>query len=242
MMKEKKRMNKQRRIKYIIYSFVCLIFGFILSYSYSQSKISRDANQSLTTNQKKQEDILRKELLEKQEKTVELEERLIDTQLELAALEKELFLEKEGYPEKVDEVNKYRLFLGKINVKGQGVEVTLTDGDFVPSENVNDYLVHEQHVFAVVNELYISGAKAIAINGQRIHHGSYIVCSGPVITVDGNPFPAPFVISAIGDSDVMTASLELQGGIRDQLVNENITFKLEKKKQLMMNAISGDMS
>ncbi|MGE6378227.1 DUF881 domain-containing protein [Peribacillus muralis] len=29
--------------------------------------------------------------------------------------------------------------------------------------------MHEQHVFKVVNELYISGAEAAAINGQRLN-------------------------------------------------------------------------
>ena len=32
---------------------------------------------------------------------------------------------------------------------------------------------------------------------------SYIKCTGPVITVDGRTFPAPFVIEAIGDMNVL---------------------------------------
>ena len=51
--------------------------------------------------------------------------------------------------------------------------------------------------------LYISGASAIAINGQRLSHDSYILCNGPVIEIDGHQHPAPFVISAIGDADTM---------------------------------------
>ena len=51
------------------------------------------------------------------------------------------------------------MFLGKVKVKGKGVTVTLADGDYNPNEpNINNYLVHEYHVFKVVNELYISGA------------------------------------------------------------------------------------
>ena len=109
-----------------------------------------------------------------------------------------------------EDAEKYRMFLGKVKVKGKGVKVTLSDGAYDPKEaNINNYLVHEHHVFKVVNELYISGAAAIAINGQRLTSHSYIVCNGPVITVDGVQHPAPFVITAIGDSDVLASCAKL---------------------------------
>ncbi|MFK4998043.1 DUF881 domain-containing protein [Bacillus sp. N9] len=141
-----------------------------------------------------------------------------------------------------EEAEKYRMFLGKIKVQGPGIVITLEDGEFKSEGNVNDYLVHEQHVFAVINELFISGAQAIAVNGQRIKHDSYIVCMGPVITVDGNPYPAPFKITALGDADVMASAVTLNGGVRDQLVNDNITFTLEKKKQMVIEPIVGEKS
>ena len=107
------------------------------------------------------------------------------------------------------------------------------------NKNINNYLVHEYHVFKVINELYISGAAAIAINGQRLTSQSYILCNGPVITVDGIQHPAPFVISAIGDPEVLTSALNLTGGVKDQLVNDNIVFTLEKKNEIILNSILG---
>ena len=99
------------------------------------------------------------------------------------------------------------MLLGKVKVKGPGLTVTLEDGTAGKvDENINDYLVHEQHVFKVINELYISGAAAVAVNGQRLNHDSYIVCNGPAITVDGQQFPAPFVITAIGNTNVLETS------------------------------------
>lgn len=122
------------------------------------------------------------------------------------------------------------MYLGKVKVAGKGIDVTLEDGAYDPKkENVNSYIVHDHHVFKVINELYVSGAQAIAINGQRINHNSYIICNGPVITVDGVPFPEPFKISAIGDPDVLASALSITGGIKDQLVNDNIIFTVEKR-------------
>ena len=51
--------------------------------------------------------------------------------------------------------------------------------------------------------------------------------------------PAPFVISAIGDPDVLASALNLTGGVKDQLVNDNIVFSLEKKSEIFLNPILG---
>ena len=66
--------------------------------------------------------------------------------------------------------------------------------------------------------LRISGAQGVSINGQRITANSYIKCTGPVITIDGKTFPAPFVIEAIGEADVLAAALHLKGGVIDGLI------------------------
>ncbi len=135
------------------------------------------------------------------------------------------------------------MYLGKVKVKGPGIEILLEDGDYKKDEDANNYLVHEHHVFKVVNELFVSGASAIAINGQRLKADSYIVCTGPVITIDGNPYPAPFKITAIGDTDTLAAAVTLKGGgVRDQLVNDNIMFTIEKKKQIVLDPILGESS
>jgi uncharacterized protein YlxW (UPF0749 family) len=153
-------------------------------------------------------------------------------------IEKELSSEAQLYSNLAEDAEKYRMYLGKVKVKGEGVQVTLADADYHPNDsNVNNYMVHEHHVFQVVNELYISGANAIAINGQRLSHDSYILCNGPVIEIDGYQYPAPFVISAIGNVDTMTASLNLKGGVKDILVNENVQFTLEEKNEIIINAI-----
>ena len=100
----------------------------------------------------------------------------------------------------------------------QVLRVTLKDAEYDPVEqNPNDYIVHESHIFKVINELRISGAQGLSINGQRITANSFIKCTGPVITIDGKTFPAPFVIEAIGDSDVLASSLYLKGGVIDGL-------------------------
>ena len=71
------------------------------------------------------------------------------------------------YKELVKQAEDLRLLIGDIAGTGSGIRITLKDGDYDPmSINPNDYIVHESHIFKIVNELKISGAEAIAINGR----------------------------------------------------------------------------
>lgn len=183
---------------------------------------------------------LRNQLITEEKSNRELQRELNLKQEMVLKNEKELSKKAQVYSNLAEDAEKYRMFLGKVKVKGKGVKVTLTDGAYDPKEdNINNYLVHEHHVFKVVNELYISGAAAVAINGQRLTSHSYIICNGPVITVDGTPHPAPFVISAIGDPDVLSSSINLIGGVKDQLVNDNVVFSLEKDEEIVLGPILG---
>ncbi|MCM3568812.1 DUF881 domain-containing protein [Neobacillus mesonae] len=227
------------RGNHVILSLVSLVLGFILAFSYHLTKMENE-KPKMTDKQYEQTLALRNQLIEQEKTNRELQKELNQKQEKVQKNEKELAKEAQVFSNLAEDTEKYRLFLGKVKVKGKGVKVTLSDGAYDPEEeNVNNYLVHEHHIFKVINELYISGAAAIAINGQRLTSHSYILCNGPVITVDGVQNPAPFVITAIGDPDVLSSSLNLTGGVKDQLVNDNIVFKLEKEDNIVLNPILG---
>ncbi|MBS4177206.1 DUF881 domain-containing protein [Lederbergia citrea] len=235
-------MKKRMKGKYVIFSFVFLVFGFILAFSYSQSGKEARMATNITDKQYLMENNLRKELILTQDRNRDLQRELYDKQEKVRQFEKELSQEEKIYFNLAEDAERYRMFLGKVKVQGSGIEVSLEDGEYKQSEDANNYLVHEHHVFKVVNELFIAGASAVAINGQRLNHDSYIICNGPVITVDGNPFPAPFKITAIGDTDILLSALTLTGGVRDQLVNDNIIFTVVKKKQIILDPVLGESS
>jgi uncharacterized protein YlxW (UPF0749 family) len=233
------KMMKKVKGKNVIFSVVCLVLGFIVAYSYNITK-TEQMKSELVNETWDREYGLRQQLINQEEKNLKLSEELRNKQAEVTAIEKELSREEQVFTNLEEDTEKYRMFLGKVKVHGSGVKVTLEDGTASQvGENLNDYLVHEQHVFKVINELYISGAQAVAVNGQRLSSQSYIVCNGPVITVDGQQHPAPFTITAIGDPDVLEASLNLTGGIKDQLVNENVVFTLQKLNQIEFAPILG---
>ncbi len=217
----------------VVLALVFLVLGFLIAFSYNVTE--KTSNESIQFEGWNQEYELREDLIAQEEKNRELQQQIISIQEEITNIENSLADDEEISLELAEEAEKYRMYIGKVKVEGPGVMVTLADGEYDANQyNINDYIVHEHHVFKVINELYVSGAEAVAINGQRLNHDSYIVCNGPVITVDGKQHPAPFIISAIGESEVLEKSLLLAGGIRDQLVNENIIFSIEKKAKIQL--------
>lgn len=234
-------LKKKMRVtgNHVIFSLVFLVLGYIIAFSYHLTQ-SENEKTEMTGKQWERDIALRTQLVELEEKNRALQKELNKKQERVREIEKEMSQEAQIYFNLAEDAEKYRMFLGKVKVKGKGVEVTLADGDYNPEEeNVNNYIVHEHHVFKVINELYISGAQAIAINGQRLSHNSYIICNGPVIEIDGRQHPAPFIISAIGDAEVLASALNLTGGVKDTLVNENIQFTLEQKNVIIMDPILG---
>lgn len=227
------------RGRHVILSFVCLILGFMISFSYQFTK-KETSERKWTDRQWQKEYEYRKLLIEQQKENRKLQQQLFAKQQKVREIEKELADERRIYFNLVEDAEKLRMYLGKVSVKGKGVEVTLSDASYIPSEaNATNYIVHEQHVFKVINELLIAGASAIAVNGQRLSHRSYIVCNGPVIEIDGTQHPAPFVISAIGDPNILIPALTIAGGVKDQLVNDHIVVKITEKPELILDPLLG---
>lgn len=229
------------RGKHVVLSLVCLVLGFILAFSFSLANTEQKELGSRTNGQWKQEETLRDQILEYQQKNNTLQVKLYEKQEKVGNMEKEFSKEKQIYFNLAEDAEKYRMYLGKTKVKGPGVTVTLSDAKYDPEEeNANNYIVHEHHVFKVINELYIAGASAVAINGQRLKHDSYILCNGPVIQIDGIEYPAPFKITAIGDPEVLSSAMNITGGVKDQLVNENIIFEMKKENSVILEPTIGE--
>ena len=230
----KKPLHNKFSKKHFIILSVCLVTGFIIGYSYNLTKNHEKHNIAYND----QADSYRQDLIEQQERNKELVSELNELQFQVREFEKTFAENKDEYSHLSIEAEQLRLMLGEIPAKGKGIIVQLEDNEYDPnSTNPNEYIVHESHVLSVINELKISGAEAISINGKRLKSNSYIRCNGPVITIDGKQYPAPFKIEAIGNPDTLVASLKIVGGVFDQLLRDNIIVTLEENVNLTMPSI-----
>lgn len=206
----------------------------MLSYSY-QFASKEQVPSRIEVSEWEKKNQLRDEILTLQDENNELFQTLKKLQSDVQQLEKEQADKEKITPELVDELEQLRLVTGSVKVKGPGLVISLQDASYVPNQdNPNQYIVHEHHIQKVIQELLLSGAEAIAINGQRISFNSYILCIGPVVEVDGVQHFAPFEIAAIGDVELMESSILLTGNIKDQLVESGIEVSVEKKSEIVM--------
>lgn len=97
-------------------------------------------------------------------------------------------------------------------VRGPALRVTLDDAGYsletLPEGfSVDDVVVHQQDVQAVVNALWAGGAEAMMIQDQRIITSSAVQCVGNTLFLQGRVYSPPYTITAIGDIDSLRLSL-----------------------------------
>jgi uncharacterized protein YlxW (UPF0749 family) len=102
---------------------------------------------------------------------------------------------------------------GTESVRGPVVQVALTDAANVPDPlpegfSVDDYVVHQQDVQAVVNALWQGGAEAMMLMDQRVISTSAVRCVGNTLILQGRVYSPPYVITAMGDPMALRAALD----------------------------------
>jgi len=143
-----------------------------------------------------------------------------------------------------EELIKARILAGLVEVKGPGVTVEMNDAQkpVGSSQDPNLFIIHDDDILAVVNELFAAGAEAMCINGQRVVATTEVRCVGPVIMVNGNRVAPPILIQAIGDSSVLEAALKMRGGVVDNLGLWGIEVKIKVEEEVVLPAYSGSVS
>ena len=175
---------------------VCAILGFML------------AMQLKSTGRQKTIPVQRAE---------ELSERLKAAEKDRERLTAEIESLKGGTAGFDKETQRLKNMAGETALEGKGVILTIDDSTIpttkTGSDTTNLYVIHDEDLLRVVNELRAAGAEAISINGQRLIANSEIRCTGPTVVINETRLAAPFVISAIGNPQTMESSLKIRGGV-----------------------------
>lgn len=141
-------------------------------------------------------------------------------------------------PQAKESTGSAEILAGVTELTGNGVEVSLKDSNISlkPGDNPNLYVVHDEDILKVVNELKAAGAEAISVNGQRLIATTEINCSGPTIRVNKKPLAPPFIITAIGNPETLESSLKMKGGVAEILQLYGIQVLIKKLSQLTIPA------
>ncbi|MGE5508275.1 MAG: DUF881 domain-containing protein [Chitinophagales bacterium] len=176
-----------------------------------------------------------------------------DTEAHRRSLEKEIATFREELAKAVEgrqrlaglnqAVEDARRRAGLTEVIGPGITVTLNDSDreAAPGQDQDMYLIHDEDLLLVINELLAAGADAIAINGQRWTSRSEIRCAGPTASINRTRVGAPFVIQAVGNADTLESAMRLRGGVLEALRTWGIKVRIERSDRMIIPAYTGSL-
>ncbi len=177
---------------------VCMVLGFMLAV---QFRSTEDMKQSIPY-----------------QRLEELSDRLLQAEKDRDLLREELRAIK-GRQAALPVDDELRLKAGLVPLEGPGIIVRMDDSTqkSKAGENPNLYVIHDDDILKVINELRAAGAEAISINGQRLVGTSEIRCAGPTLSVNNVRSAAPFEIHAIGDKTTLENALKMRGGVTETL-------------------------
>lgn len=141
-------------------------------------------------------------------------------------------------------LDKARMQAGLVPVKGPGLQVTLNDSLKKPGPDDDPYfyLVHDQDIQAIVNELWAAGAEAVSVNDQRVVTSTSVRCVGPTVLVNSTRLTPPYVIRAIGAHATLETALKMSGGVLASLeasIQKGVRIDIEKKNELILPEFKG---
>ncbi len=139
------------------------------------------------------------------------------------------------------QVEQLRLQAGFTALEGPGVQIELSDSPnpLRPGDDPNTVLVHYTDLQAVTNELFASGAEAVAINGERVVVTTGINCVGTTILCNIKRIAPPYRVVAIGPPDAMLAYLRRPAGAVETLRAFGFPVKVTRAAHLIVPAYRG---
>lgn len=163
-------------------------------------------------------------------------------QLEETKLKIEEYKEKEANQQETTELlekelQEANLLIGKTEVIGKGIVVTLMDN--VESQiDIYDLL-------QLLNELKLAGAEAISINDIRIVNTTDIVfIQDTFISIAGNRVNSPYIVKAIGDQTKLESGLmQKDSGYIDKIIKPmDKTATVERENNLIIPKYEGTIA
>ena len=108
-----------------------------------------------------------------------------------------------------DTLTSLELVTGSVAVRGPGLVVTVDDADDASGSTaqrggqLGQGRIYDRDLQDVVNALWLAGAEAMSINGQRLTSQTAIRSAGEAVLVDFRPLTPPYVLRAVGDVDTL---------------------------------------
>ncbi len=114
-----------------------------------------------------------------------------------------------------DDLEEARIAAGLIPLTGTGIVLQLEDSQqpVPPDGSQSDYLVGSRDIRTVVEELWLAGAEAMAVNDERVTPTTAILDIGSSLLVNSAYLAPPYQVTALGPADLYQRLSSLPGFI-----------------------------
>ncbi|MFJ2578283.1 DUF881 domain-containing protein [Kitasatospora aureofaciens] len=144
---------------------------------------------------------------------------------DLQARAQELTGQQSHNPADTARMDALRLGAALEPLQGGGLSITLNDAPpnataripNVPEPGVNDLVIHQQDIQAVVNALWRGGAEGVQVMDQRLVSTSAVRCVGNTLLLQGRVYSPPYVVKAVGKTDDLRSAVDADPTIRNYL-------------------------
>lgn len=140
----------------------------------------------------------------------------------------------------LDELKSLEAQVGLREGRGEGVYITLNDS--TQRQANPDSIAHAADMRDLVNFLWSRGAKAIAINGERIVASTSIDCIVNTVMINNTRQVPPFLIAAVGEKEALINSLLNRSNLKNiyrRVAEEGLIFKVTPSKEVIAPAFEG---
>lgn len=228
-------MKKFKLNNWVMASVILFVCICLVSVMFMQFRTVEETDITEIENMREAE--LRVILSEWKTKYEETNEKLKETNQKISEYQEKI-VKNEAASEVVDEeLKQSNVNVGKTDVVGEGVIVTLNDGQY--EDIVSWDLIY------LVNELKYAGAEAISINDIRVVNTTDIVdlAGYSYILVGGQRLEAPYIVKAIGNQTYLSSILNLKdSGYVDLYKNEDKQVKMETSNKVQILKYNGEMT
>lgn len=183
------------------------------------------------------EDELRQEVLNWRNKYNEIDEKLKSNNDKINEYSQIIQNNQQASALLDEELKEYNMLVGKTDVSGDGIIITLTDNQDVSFTSSN--------LIYLVNELKYAGAEAISINGQRVVNSTEIVGinNNQYILVNGERVVSPYTINAIGNKDEFDKILNFKdSGFVPYYKNKGYSIEISFQSNVSIKAYNKEIT
>lgn len=208
---------------------------------YIQINTIEEATKSVGTTLK-DNSALKDELLSCQGKYESLYKKLEETEKKLERVRLNAAAKNETDSINEAEIKNNQKILGLTEISGPGYIIKLDENKEINADevlNISGYIVHEEDLLYIVNELFNAGADAVSINNQRVISATSILCDGNIIRINGKMIGTPITIKAIGYPERIDGALNRPGGYLQLMANDGVEVYVEKTDNITIPKYEG---